>query len=247
MTAALHQDNDLTDSKLASGFFAAASATRARPAAAQLTSTHLESAVFIYELAPECVVAPKKTEDPKCPELIAQAGRITGRMNETLSDQNVVESNIRFGEAVSVAHMVTSEGVELGTVVAKGFSVIKNVFTLGGYVARGAGTLGVGGTVIRGVPGTAAGDLINASIGNQQLLTVGGAVFEETGSTVAGAVTLGFAGKAFDRFRDAAGSGRGAVNAAYSASAALQRSYYQDAQRLKDVRAEIKERGCGGN
>lgn len=194
-----------------------------------------------------CAVAPKKTEDPKCPELIAQAGRITGRMNETLFDQNVVESNIRFGEAVSVAHMVTSEGVELGTVVSKGFSVVKNVFTLGGYLARGSGTLGVGGNVVRGVPGTAAGDLINASIGNQQLLTVGGAVAEETLSTGFGVGVFKATDALFSQFTDARNSGRGAVDAAYSASAALQRSYYQDAARLKDVRAEIKERGCGGN
>ena len=173
--------------------------------------------------------------------LIQQAGVITRRMNETLSDLNVVEGNIRLGEAVSTTHMVLSEGIQLGAVATKGLGVVKNVATLGGHLVRGSGTLGVGGRVVTGMPGTAAGDIINASIRDQQLRILGGGVGSEAASTVVGGIFVNEVGRLSNEVQDAFGSGRGALDAAYGAGAALQRSYYEDAARLQTIRRQIEQ------
>ena len=156
MTAAVQIPGE-AGGKLASGFLASKRPARAWTPAVQSLGTHQENAVFHWETASGCAVAPNRTativypgseaqasaDAARIADLIRRAGIITRRMNETLSDANVIEGNIRLGEAVSTAHMVLDEGIALGAVAAKSVSVLRGVGTLGGYIVRGPGTLGV--------------------------------------------------------------------------------------------------------
>jgi len=80
-----------------------------------------------------------------------------------------------------------------------------------------------------------------SSIRDQQLRLLGGGVGGEAASTVVGGIFVNEVGRWSYEVQDAFGSGRGAVDAAYSAAAALQRSYYEDAARLQAARRQIEQ------
>jgi hypothetical protein len=198
----------------------------------QVTETHQESLTYVFVFVSGCVVAPNnppKWPKKDCDDLKQLIGQKLNAADSARRDLNEQIGTEMFGEAWSTAHLVVSEGFQLGTSVA----------------ALGKGLVGfLAGRVQPWIAmnGKTMSDYAQVTNRGNAIDAARGLIGDQVGDAVQSIVeagTIQAAGRFIDSFGDALNHGEGTMNVARHATDAIQKSFNQFQSEIGHYQAQF--------